>query len=323
MGDLHLSLESISKLADEFYEKSKGSLSQGDILLTKALDIELSKCESKNLNGKSLSEAVYPYFFSHYELCVVLNATCDLVHGTGRTKKVTCVQLVALSPLDDTLTPIVKRHAQDGLKFNLIDDSAYSELRDDFRKILDGQHKTRYFLPIIPFDNKHELNFPWVARLDVIISLRYDHPAAFIAARTGVKISSQRASKLAENTANLFNRIALDDVSDILGSNKYAHWVDEQLHKFCRPISKYVYHAALKDLKKECPESGEKREQKILEILEKHKDQHSSPEEQKVLAVFEKILNGLTKPDHVKSLIKKISTDQNFRSAFDRQEKIS
>lgn len=269
-------------LSTEFFEPSSNTcLAQGDILYTQVLSDQI-----RELGGGNLAESVYPYFFANYKLCVVLNATCDLVTGGGRKKKVDCVQLVALSPLSATLEQFVKRYADKGHEFKLIDDRAYSNLTDDFRRIVDGQHKTRYFLPEIPgipFDS------PWTARLDVIVSIRYEHPAAFMAAQTGHKIRDQRASKLAENTSALFNRIALDDVRDVLeDAAVYKNWIEKHLICFCRPISSSVFSKIIPLLQSACRGmEGLERDQKIVEIIEKHRHESKTPLVESVLAFIE------------------------------------
>lgn len=248
-------------LTDSFFEKSSSKvLAQGDILLTNALDEEIQR-----LGGGHLSRDVYPYFFSRYQLCVVLNATCDLVCDTKRPPKINCVQLVALSPLMATLKPIIKKHAGIGFDFGLIDEAGYSNLENEFRRIVDGQDKTRYFLPGLP----HEPPLTaWTARLDVIVSIRYEHPAAFISAQTGHKLVAQRASKLAENTAALFNRIALEDVRDILGETNYREWVRVLVSGICTWTDKKSYPALVKRLQEGCSGlSGDERSRKIQEIL--------------------------------------------------------
>lgn len=269
-------------LSTEFFEVSSHTcLAQGDILYTKVLSDQI-----RELGGGNLAESVYPYFFGTYNLCVVLNATCDLVTGGGRKKKVDCVQLVALSPLSATLEQFVKKYADRGHEFKLIDERAYLNLTDEFRRIVDGQHKNRYFLPEIPgisFDS------PWTARLDVIVSIRYEYPAAFMAAQTGHKIRDQRASKLAENTSALFNRIALDDVRDVLeDAAVYKNWIDQHLIRFCRPISSSVFSKIIPVLQRECTGMEEaERNKKILEIIEKNRPESRTTLLQSVLAFIE------------------------------------
>lgn len=274
-------------LADAFFEKSNAScLSQGDILYTEILNDAISKSGSGDL-----SLSVYPYFFKTYKLCIVLNATCDLVIGKGRPPKIDCVQLVALSPLISTLEPIIKKHADTGYDFGLIDEKSYVKLADEFRRIVDGQHKNRYFLPQIP---NISLQSPWTARLDVIVSIRYNQSNAFLAAQTGHKICSQRASKLAENTAALFNRIALDDVRDVLGgSDRYDQWVKLQVIDFCKPISSAVFAKVIPLLRKACQGlEGEQRDSKILELLEQHRNESLSPQVQKLIEIVRKRASG-------------------------------
>lgn len=249
------------RLTNGFFEKSSPkNLAQGDILLTKALDEEIQQ-----LGGGHLSKDVYPYFFARYQLCVVLNATCDLVCDGKRAPKINCVQLVALSPLQSTLQPIIQKHAGAGFEFNLIDEKGYANLENEFRRIVDGQDKTRYFLPGLP--NEPPLN-AWTARLDVIVSIRYKHPTAFMSAQTGHKLVDQRASKLAENTAALFNRIAMEDVRDILGETDYRDWVRDLVSGICTWTSTKSLDALLPRLKKECSGlSGDEKQRKIQEIL--------------------------------------------------------
>lgn len=257
---LILADERTNRLKDGFFEKSTPDiLAQGDILYTKALDEEIER-----LGGGQLSKNVYPYFFSQYELCVVLNATCDLVCDKKRPPKIDCVQLVALSPLLATLQAIVKKHARDGYEYGLIDEKGYNDLENELRRIVDGQHKTRYFLPGLP--DEVSLN-AWTARLDVIVSIRYQHPTAFKSAQTGHKLVAQRASKLAENTAALFNRIALEDVRDMLGESDYSAWVRDLVSRICSWTDKESYPKLLKRYQEACSGlSGEEKQRKIQEI---------------------------------------------------------
>jgi hypothetical protein len=253
--------DAAKRLISKFFESSspKG-LAQGDILFTKALDEEIHR-----LGGGHLSKDVYPYFFTRYQLCVVLNATCDLVCDEKRPPKIDCVQLVALSPLIATLRPIIQKHAGKGFEFGLIDETGYKNLENEVRRIVDGQHKTRYFLPGLP--NEFSLS-AWTARLDVIVSIRYEHPTAFISAQTGHKLVDQRASKLAENTAALFNRIALEDVREMLGVHDYRQWIRDQVSMICTWADKSAYAALLPRLQEGCAGlSGEEKQRKIQEIL--------------------------------------------------------
>lgn len=208
----------------------------------------------------------------------------------------------------DTLQPIIKKYANKGFEFGLIDGNAYLKLADEFRRIVDGQHKTRYFLPRIPdvsFDS------PWTARLDVIVSIRYEHPAAFIAAQTGHKIRDQRASKLAENTAALFNRIALDDVREVLGgSDVYNEWVEKQVIDFCKPIPSAVFTKIIPLLREECKGLGNaERDSKILELLERHRDESRSPQVQKLLACIQKRASSHLSPAKLSIFMEGIDVD--------------
>lgn len=313
--------------SQEFYRSSTQDedIAQGDILFTELLDKQLYEAErAENSNAPQLSKNVYPYFFDKYKLCIVLNASCDLVSGSGRSPKVSCVQLVALSPLTDTLEPLIKKHAKDGLNYNLISESAFSKLSDDFRKIIDGQHKTKFFLPQLPkgipgIDG--QLEYPWVAKLDVIVSLRFNHPKAFASAKTGMKLEDHRASKLAENTAALFNRIALDDVGDVLGSEKFADWIGKQLYKYCIPIKQNVYRAVLKDLRKEAKDlSGGDRDNKIIEVVERYKDQTQSNEETKLIELIKRKFSSCKDLD---AKIAQLQKDQEFKQLMAKFDKIT
>lgn len=314
-----------NKLGNTFYEESSNDfLQQGDILYTKVLDDEIYTDEKIHL-----SESVYPYFFKNYYLCVVLNASCDLVFGSKRTSKVECLQLVALSPLEDTLQNIISSFSDPVMRNssfykNIVSQKNYNKIAEEFRKIIDGQHKTKFFLPEILFPNlkkedEESLNFPWVAKLDVIVSLRFKNHSAFIKSKTGIKLEPQRASKLAENTANLFNRIALDDVKEILGNEHYKTWVDEQLFKFCSPIFDPVYFSALPDLKKLIKEekNNSNSPDKILDIIEKHKNVKQYPEEINFLKKIEKILHkNDIDPKNLGKIISEISMDSEFKNLF-------
>ncbi|MBX9838965.1 MAG: hypothetical protein K2X69_11715 [Silvanigrellaceae bacterium] len=314
-----------NKLISEFYKNSNDNfLQQGDILYTNILDNEIF------LNEKiRLSETVYPYFFQNYPLCVVLNASCDLVFNNKRKPKVECIQLVALSPLKDTLQTLISSNADSGLKLlaangiNIVSEKIHNKISEEFRKIIDGQHKTKFFLPEMKIPDlnnkdKNKLNLPWVAKLDVIVSLRFKQYDAFIKAKTGLKIEPQRASKLAENTASLFNRIALDDIKEVLGDDDYKKWVDEQLEKFYTPIIDLVYQSALPDLKKLSKTTIiHDLQDNVIEILKNHKDVKQYPAEIKILNKIDGILRKYEIDNQIiKKIRNNIEKDGDFKNLF-------
>lgn len=311
-------------LSKEFYTDSPQGISQGDILFTELLDKQIYEAErTKDPEAPRLSKDVYPYFFDKYKLCIVLNASCDLVVKGGRSAKVSCIQLVAMSPLTDTLEPLIKKHARDGMSFQLISEAAFNQLSDDFRRIIDSQHKTRFFLPQLPkgipgIDG--ELEYPWVAKLDVIISLRFEHPTAFFAAKTGKKLDDHRASKLAENTAALFNRIALDDVCDVLGPEQFKEWINAQLLKYCVPIKQNIFRLVLKDMKKEANGLDEvARTQKLVEVTTRYKDHTQSEDEIKLIDLIRKKFGGYKVID---ASIESLQKDQQFKALMAKFDKI-
>lgn len=316
-----------NNLESEFYEDSDNKyIQQGDILFTEILNEKISLIEKT-----SLSETVYPYFFSNYKFCVVLNATCDLIHTGKRNAKVDCIQLIALYPLAKTLENLITSYSDSNLKsftektsLKIIPFKNYERIKDDLRKIIDGQHKTKFFLPQIPFpdllNNKKNIKeIPWIAKLDVIISLRFKHYDAFIDAKTGVKIKPQRASKLAENTANLFNRIALDDVKEVLGDTTYGEWINSLIREHCTPINDLSYKNALPELIQLSKSSTSQKidNQYVYEILNKHANAKQDPAEVKILDKIKDILlknkvNEVT----TNTIISSIEKDTDFKNLF-------
>ncbi|MFW7382356.1 MAG: hypothetical protein ACOH5I_26400 [Oligoflexus sp.] len=300
------------KLTENFYKESDSKLlQQGDILLTESINniITTEKKDELEDKDRDFAEQVYPYFFKNYQFCIVLNATCDLVIGGGRQKKVDCIQLVAV----DTLANTMNKALQDfGVKFGIINQKNHSKLGDFFRQVVDGQHKNRFYLPPLPPSLGLAPGLSLVARLDVIVSIRYSCENAFLDSRIGWKLESQRASKLAENTANLFARIALDDAKDILGKKDHKKWIDSELKKYCAVLPPAQFIAVTKEI-----ESIKKdlTEENIKEILVKHKEEWKTPNIDKLLEFIEGHFKDL---DGFQAKFEVIKSDPKFRSFLNK-----
>ncbi len=296
-----------NKVKENFFKPSRpGDIEQGDILYTEMIDKLISREDKELIDEEStLSSSVYPYFFKKYKLSVVLNASCDIT--TSREAKVECIQLAALYPLEDVMKPIVKRFANGGEKFNIISASDYADLEDEFRKIVDGQNKTRFFLPNIQIDGVELPDTAWVVRLDVIISLRFKHREAFVSAKTGLKLEEHRASKLAENAGALFNRIGMRDVNDILDDGEYKIWVQNHLGNFCIPVKDAIYYHSIRDLKK----LDQPTKKEITRVIRQHNGKTKHPDEEKLLGLIKKQFGNVKDFDN---RLQRLENDQQYKS---------
>lgn len=309
------SVEDKLKIAFFNFNNNDSHIVQGDLLSLKNLDIEIDK-----LTKTKISETVYPYFFKTYSLGVVVNATCDLVHGEGRNPT-RCVHLLAVAPFDPVLDEIAKASEFSDLGF--CDEEIFRKLRDKVRKRIDGQDDSVFFLPAPMVGG---LNSPLAVKLDVGVSIRYQQFDAFTNARIGVRLSALRASKLAENYGNLFNRIALDDVSSILGKSLFDNWLDnEVMGRRIIKVANPIYDASkseLKQLNKDKTKTQEERRVLGKAILLSHKGASDIKEMTTILEQIKNALNnsGINENSSSK-VLDRLRNDSNFKRIITKARK--
>ena len=171
---------------------------------------------------------VHPYFFKNYPYCVLLNSDCDLVFEGDRKPKVKCVQLAAVVDGFEYIKDLLLRVSNKvHYETRLIDMRTYGKVVSKFQKLINQQEKL-FYLPecsTVGFDAAH------VVRLDTSVSLQIDTKEkyqALLTARLKLRLNEPYKSKLGENFSNLYNRIGLADVKDLLEQD-YSVWLEQEM----------------------------------------------------------------------------------------------
>ncbi len=195
---------------------------------------------------------------------------------------------MAVAPLDPILKESLKKHTFGEL--GVLNAKQLSALKDEWRRITDGQHKSLFFLPNPKIG---QIDFPLIVKLDVGISLRYDEHVHFAKSKLGLRLCDIRSAKLAESYGNNFNRIALDDISNILDEHEYGNFIDKILGRGAVTISDANYdasHSELSKLKKAKSQALDERIKLAYKEIEKNKDANKTKAELTLLENLTKVL---------------------------------
>jgi hypothetical protein len=303
----------VKKLVDEFYKAPEAGLCQGDLLSCEKLKELLPPCHEKD----PLKE-VYPYFFTNYSHCIILNSDCDIVFENDRRPKVRCAQLAAVVDGFEYVKDILLKVSNKvHYETRLIDMRTYGKVVTKFQKLINQQEKLFY----LPESSALGFNAAHVVRLDTSISIQIDTKDkydALVKSRLPLRLNEPYKSKLGENFSNLYNRIGLTDVKDILGS-EYSTWLEQEMDQYFIRVNEWAYRRSIKEVKeiaqKFDSETSEYMNQ-LLAVLEKHGQEPVYDfEDLPAFQSIKRIIKGRC-PSIADAVLKNIQSDAVIRDAL-------